>query len=110
MILLINGAFGVGKTTVAEQLMKHLPNSLLFDTEEVGFFLRNIVRPIEKFEDFQDLSMWRRLTITTAQLLRQTYGRTLIMPMTIWYRHYFDEVIAGLRQFEPDLLHFCLTA
>jgi deoxyadenosine/deoxycytidine kinase len=110
MILFINGAFGVGKTTAAELLVKRIPNSLLYDAEEVGVFLSHIVRPIVRFEDFQDLPMWRTLTVATAQLLQQTYGRTLIMPMTIWYMPYFEEVLHGLRQFEPHLYHFCLTA
>lgn len=110
MILFINGSFAVGKTTVAEMLVKRISNSLLFDAEEVGFFLRNIVHPIESFDDFQDLPMWRTLTISTARLLQETYGRTLIMPMTIWHRPYFEEVMGGLRQFEPHLYHFCLTA
>lgn len=110
MIIFINGAFGVGKTTVAEMLVKAIPNSMLFDAENVGYFLRHLLQGIEWTEDFQDLAMWRPLVVTTARLLRKTYGRTLIMPMTIWYRPYFDEVIGGLREFEPQLYHFCLTA
>ncbi len=110
MIIFINGAFGVGKTTVAHLLAACHPNSLLFDPEEVGFFLRNVVRPIETFDDFQDLPMWRSLTVTTARMLRETYGHTLIMPMTIWHEQYFDEIMNGLREFEPRMLHFCLTA
>lgn len=110
MILFINGSFGVGKSTVAELLVRRIPNSMLYDPEEVGICLSHIVRPIERFEDFQDLPMWRTLTITTAQLLKQSYGRTLVMPMTVWYEPYFHEIIHGLRQFEPDLLHVCLTA
>ena len=54
--------------------------------------------------------MWHSLTITTAQLLKQTYRRTLVVPMTFWYEPYFHEIISGLKQFEPDLFHFCLTA
>jgi AAA domain len=110
MIIFINGAFGVGKTTIAETLVSRIPNSLLFDPEEVGYFLRNVVNPIEQFEDFQDLAMWRPLVVITAKMLKETYGRTLVMPMTIWHLPYFKEVLAGLRQFEPDLYHFCLTA
>lgn len=110
MIIFLNGSFGVGKTTAAELLVSRLPNSLLYDPEEVGYFLRKIVRPIETFEDFQDLPMWRTLVVTTARLLKQTYGRTLVMPQTIWYRPYFDEIMDGLRQCEPDFYHFCLTA
>ena len=110
MIIFINGSFGVGKTTVAELLVQRIPQSMLYDPEEVGFFLRNIVRPIETFDDFQDLTIWRTLVITTAKLLRETYERTLIMPMTIWNRSYFAEIMQGLRQIEPDLYHFCLIA
>ncbi len=110
MIIFINGAFGVGKTTVAELLVSRLSNSLLYDPEEVGGALSRIVRPIAIFDDFQDLPAWRPLLVTTARLLKETYGRTLIMPMTIWRRDYFNEVMTGLRQFEPELFHFCLTA
>jgi hypothetical protein len=110
MIIFINGSFGVGKTTVAELLVYRIPNSLLYDPEEVGSCLSNIVRPIDHIDDFQDLTMWRTLTITTAQLLKQTYERTLIIPMTIWYQPYFYEIISGFKQIEPDLFHFCLTA
>ncbi|MDQ6661003.1 MAG: AAA family ATPase, partial [Chloroflexota bacterium] len=72
MIIFINGAFGVGKTTLAEMLVQRISNSLLFDPEIVGFFLRAIVSPIETFDDFQDLPMWRPLVVTTAQMLLQT--------------------------------------
>ena len=110
MIIFINGAFGVGKTTLAELLVKRIENSLLFDAELVGTCLSHIVRPIVAFDDFQALPMWRTLTIETAWQLKQTYQRTLIMPMTIWHQPYFEEVMVGLRQHEEQLYHFCLTA
>jgi len=110
MIVFINGAFGVGKTTLAELLLARIENSLLFDAEEVGAFLSHVVHPIVTFDDFQDLPMWRTLTVETAKQLKQIYSRTLIMPMTIWYQPYFEEVMAGLRRSEPQLYHFCLTA
>ena len=110
MIIFINGPFGVGKTTIAEMLVKAIPNSMLFDAEEVGYFLRHILKDVERTHDFQDLTMWRPLVVTTTRMLCETYNRTLIMPMTIWYRPYFDDVIGNIRQFEPNLYHFCLTA
>lgn len=100
----------MGKTTLAEFLVARIEHSLLFDAEEVGIFLGHVVRPIVTFDDFQDLPMWRTLTIETARQLSQTYRRALIMPMTIWHQPYFEEVMTGLRQFEPALHHFCLTA
>ena len=110
MILFINGAFGVGKTTVAEILVRRLPSSLLFDPEEVGFFLRNVLGPIDRPDDFQEYALWCSLVVTTAARLRQTYDRTLVMPMSLWHQPYFDEVIGGLRAIETEVFHFCLTA
>ena len=110
MIVFINGSFGVGKTTVAEKLVQELPNSLLYDAEEVGMMLRNILRPIDWSGDFQNYPMWRTLTIDVARGLKETYGRTLIMPMTIRREDYFSEVMSGLANIEPVIHHFCLTA
>ena len=110
MIIFINGAFGSGKTTVATRLHQQLPDSILFDPEEVGFFLSKVLRPIDQPDDFQHYAMWRSLVVITAQQMRETYGRDLIMPMTIWHPPYFEEVIGGLRKIEPEFHHVCLTA
>ena len=110
MIVFINGSFGVGKTTAAELLVSKLPNSLLFDAEEVGSMLQKVLRPIDWSGDFQDYPMWRGLTVDVAGQLRERYGRDLVMPMTIWRTDYFEEVMSGLRIVDADVRHFCLTA
>lgn len=110
MIIFINGAFGAGKTTVAELLAQRIPGSLLYDPEVVGMGLRYILQPIVEFDDFQDLPPWRPLVVETARQLLKTYGRTLIVPMTLWNKAYYREIMDGLRAFEPQLYHFCLTA
>lgn len=110
MIILVNGAFGVGKTTVAELLVQRIPDSLLYDPEIVGMGLRSILQPIVTCDDFQDLPPWCPLVVETARHLLKTYKRTLIVPMTLWNNAYFLEIMDGLRTFEPQLFHFCLTA
>jgi broad-specificity NMP kinase len=40
MIVVINGSFGVGKTTVAKLIRRSLPGSAIYDPEWVGFVLR----------------------------------------------------------------------
>ncbi len=110
MIILINGSFAVGKTTAAELLVQRLYHSMLYDPEIVGSGLASIVKPIESFNDFQDLTAWRPLVVETARVLKQVYGRTLVVPMTLWHRPYFDEIFDDLRQIDPHLYHFCLTA
>jgi hypothetical protein len=100
----------VGKTTTAELLVARTPHSLLFDAEVVGQFLRRVIPQSDQPADFQDLPMWRTLTVATAHQLRQIYGWTLVMPMTIWHRPYFDEILGGLRAAGEEVHHFCLTA
>jgi len=110
MIIFINGCFGVGKSTIAQSLAHQVPNSLLYDAEEVGLMLRNILKPIDWSGDFQDYTLWRTLVIEVAAMLMQQYQRTLIMPMTIWRKEYFDQIMSGLSKLDPDIHHYCLTA
>ena len=113
MIIMINGAFGAGKTTVATLLNEQLPNSMIYDPEEVGFLLRNVtagvLTPSEMTDDFQDIALWPELVVTVGKRLYQQYGRSLIVPMTITNPTYFTTIRNGLAQVAP-LHHFCLVA
>ena len=44
MFVLINGAFGIGKSTVARELGSLLPRSVIFDPEWVGLGLQRSQR------------------------------------------------------------------
>jgi hypothetical protein len=110
MILVINGPFGVGKTSVAKVLVQKMPHSMLYDPEVVGAVLHKILGPFGKAEDFQDYALWRPLVVGGARLLRKVSARTLVIPMTVWRRDLFDPIIAGLRRADADLLYFRLTA
>ncbi|MBO4951035.1 MAG: AAA family ATPase [Clostridia bacterium] len=114
MIIMINGPFGVGKTTVAELLHQKLKNSMIYDPEEVGFMLRNIITdevklPKEKTDDFQDLILWKELTVTVAEKLVNTYHKTLIVPMTICNHECFSHIKSGFESID-ETYHFCLLA
>src|SRR5260370_41321870 len=108
MIIMINGSFAAGKSTVAELLVQRLYHSMLYDPEMVAYGLRPIIEPVETFSDFQDLTIWRPLVIETARQLKQDYGRTLPVPMKLWHRPYFNGIVAGLRCSDPHLHHSCL--
>lgn len=115
MIIMINGAFGVGKTSVASGLKEQIDNSIIYDPEEVGFMLRNIIpkeikSKVENTEDFQDLELWRKLTVTVAGDLIDKYNVSLIVPMTIYKKEYFDYIYSGFKELDKDIYHFCLTA
>jgi ribose 1,5-bisphosphokinase PhnN len=114
LIILINGAFGVGKTTVAERLLFALPNSMLYDPEEVGFMVRAITQGVrsgvEDTDDFQDIELWRSLVVITAEQLYKKYRRNLVVPLTLARPAYLRQIKAGLARIGPELHHFCLAA
>ena len=66
MIYWINGAYGVGKSTVAEQLRAKLPKAHIFDAEEVGNAVRDnygdIIVPMTLVLDVSYTEIIQRLT------------------------------------------------
>jgi predicted kinase len=113
LVILLNGAFGVGKTTVARRLVARLPGSALYDPERIGYVLRRLPGFVplrgRGTDDFQDLDLWRRLTVSFGRLgLR--LRPTLVVPMAFSNRAHLDEIRAGLAAVDARVLHFCLTA
>lgn len=101
MIVFINGAFGVGKTSVARALRTRLPRSIVYDPELIGIALQRITR----VADFQDLRLWRRLTILAIRALHRLRPN-VIVPMAFSNPDYLHEILSAL----PDARHFCLVA
>ena len=115
MIIMINGAFGIGKSTTALHLAKCLPNVMIYDPEEVGFMLRTIIPDVmklddEKTEDFQDLELWRVLVVQVAEQIVNEYKCSLIVPMTLKNKVYFDYIFEGLQSLDKNTYCFCLNA
>jgi hypothetical protein len=111
--VLVNGAFGIGKTTVARRLRDRLAGSALFDPELVGFVLRRLPSwvPLEGrgTDDFQDLALWRRASVRGIRLAR-ALRETVIVPMAFSNLAYLRELTAGVARFDARVRHFCLTA
>jgi adenylate kinase family enzyme len=115
MIVMINGAFGSGKTTAANKLVQVAPNSMLFDPEEIGYMLRKIIPEgirleDERTDDFQDIELWRALTVNTVKEVKKKYRKNLIIPMTIYKTQNFEYIQNGFKEIDKDLYHFCLIA
>ena len=110
MILLLNGAFGIGKTTVARSLVARQPRAVLFDPELIGIALQRTARlGGREVDDFQDLRSWRWLTIAGLRATRVLWPN-IVVPMAFSNAAYLEEIRRGIRRFEPRLLHFCLVA
>lgn len=114
MIIIINGAFGSGKTTTARYLQTVVPDSMIFDPEEIGYMIRKIIpeemrHVYERTDDFQDIDMWRILTVNIARELKLKYNKHLIIPMTIYKSINFEYIYHGFKELD-DVYHICLIA
>ena len=107
MVIWINGAFGAGKTSVARRIAALRPGTRLFDPEQIGFLLRRVL-PDSGVEDFQDLPLWRELTVRLVTEAA-TAGR-IVVPMTLANPAYFEDIVGGLRLRGVEVRHFTLTA
>jgi predicted kinase len=107
MIVWINGAFGGGKTTLAEELHRRLPEALPFDPEYVGYLLTKWIPATER-GDFQDIRLWRKLVAEFATGLCAEYGRTLIVPMTLVNAEYRDEIFGLIGRTGEKVVHVFL--
>ena len=112
MILLINGSFGVGKTTVGRILQRRIAGSHLYNPEWAGSFLMRL--PI-KFEgsgtdDFQDIDLWRKSVVGGIKIFRFIASKSVIVPMSFCRKDYFDEIIGGIHKFDSEVRIFCLQA
>ncbi|CAN5711665.1 tunicamycin resistance ATP-binding TmrB [soil metagenome] len=94
MVIWINGAFGVGKTTAAEHLVQRIAGSRLVDPERIGYLMR---RTLWRSVDYQEVSLWRRLT--ARRIASAAKKGTVIVPMTVVNRAVFDEITRHARVF-----------
>ena len=115
MIIMINGAFGSGKTTSASKLKSLISDSMIFDPEEIGYMLRKLITKEEmddneRTDDFQDIELWRILTVKIARELKHKYKKHLIVPMTIYKDSNFEYIYNGFKGLDSEVYHFCLIA
>jgi chloramphenicol 3-O-phosphotransferase len=114
MVVLINGSFGVGKTTVARLLRGVLPRSVIYDPELAGMVLMRLSKWAGRkgpgAEDFQHFPVWRKSAVAGVRAFRSLARGPVIVPMTFTDRAYFDEVVAGVRRFDSEVRVFCLKA
>ncbi|MUM18524.1 ATP-binding protein [Mycobacterium sp. CBMA271] len=107
MIIWLNGGFGAGKTTLAQELHRRLPDAVVYDPEDVGAMLWKWLSPND---DFQHLPSWRELVVATAISLRKHHADTLIVPMSLIRQAYRDQILRGLADAGQDVLHIFLEA
>ncbi len=109
MILWLNGAFGVGKTTIARAIRERAPTWRSFDPEQVGMLLAANLAGVE-FNDFQDLPPWRSLVPAVASEVSEFTGDDLVVVQTVLVQDYWDEMQARFRERRQRVVHVLLDA
>ena len=110
MIIWLNGAFGSGKTTCAFELNRRLPNSFVYDPENIGYFIRNNTPKEIQKSDFQDHGQWRSFNYEMLKYIAGEYLGIIIVPMTINNHQYYEEIIQRLIDDGIILKHYILYA
>lgn len=83
MIIWISGAYGVGKSTLAEAMAAKMKDALIFDAEEVG----NAVR--ENYPDcpygyiFEDYPLWGEFCYLLLKDVHEKFHKDILVPMTL---------------------------
>src|SRR5258708_7221266 len=96
VIILQNGAFGIGKTTVARTVVARLPRASLFNPEFSGIALQRMARVAgRRVDDFQDIAAWRTITIGSLRVARAVWSN-IVVPMAFSNPDYLREVRRGI--------------
>lgn len=110
MIIWINGPYGVGKTTLAEELSKRNKKSFIFDAEAVGNAIRDNM-PEEFFKDtFEEFPLWAETCRKLLKNLDAVYDGDIFVPMTLLLPESVFEIIEKLRNEGVKVCHIILEA
>jgi hypothetical protein len=110
VIVWLNGTHGAGKTTTSTLVQQLIPDSRVFDAEKVGETLMDITPGLPEVGNFQHWPPWRPLVVETARRVLEYTGGTLVMPMTVLVKEYWQEISTGLAAHDVAVRHFVLHA
>lgn len=96
MIVWISGAYGVGKSTLAEALVKKINNTIIFDAEIVGDAVRENY-PNEPYGViYEDYPLWCEFNYMLLRDVHTTFHHNILVPMTMVRRNSYDKIIQRL--------------
>ena len=111
MIIWIDGAYGVGKSTLAEKLHALLPNSFIFDTENVGNAVRDNMPPSVYYsETFEGYPLWFHVCNELLTELTDRFEGVVLVPMTLMLQESFARFAEPLRGRGIEIVHVLLES
>ena len=97
MIYWLNGAYGVGKTTVAKALQPLLHNAFLFDPELLGDGIRDNYPESLFRETYEEYPLWLETNYLLLRDIFERYEGDIVAPRTLLQRSSYDAIIRRLR-------------
>lgn len=86
MIVWISGAYGVGKSALAEAMAAQMENALIFDAEEVGNAVRGNYPNHPYGFVFEDYPMWAECCCLLLKDIHNLFHKDILVPMTLMRR------------------------
>jgi hypothetical protein len=108
VIVFLNGAFGVGKTSVAHTMVRLDPRFRIVDPERLGWLLSR-VPVLGRCDDFQELPAWRAATTWHVAAAARRGRRWVLVPMAFSELATMNEIAAPLARVAP-VVRVCLVA
>ncbi len=96
MIIWISGAYGVGKSTLADALAERMENALIFDAEEVGNAVRGNYPDCPYGYISEDYPLWGEFCHKLFRDIHDTFPKDIIVPMTLVRRASYEKIIQSL--------------
>lgn len=111
MILWIDGAYGVGKSTLSEELVKLDTNLFIFDAEAVGNAVRdNMPKCLFNGYIFEGYDLWFKTIVELLKEITSSYGGDILVPMTLIKVDSFDKIATPLQKVGVEVKHLLLDA
>jgi chloramphenicol 3-O-phosphotransferase len=108
-VVWLNGAFGVGKTSVARALRARVRGAVVVDPERIGWVLARVTARGRCAGDFQELEAWLTWTVRAVRAAARV-STLAIVPMTVDDDARRAAILGALTQGGADVLHVTLRA
>jgi len=113
-VVFINGAFGVGKSTVARAIARTDGRFRVFDPERLGYVLRRLPGFLpwstRRWEDYRDAPIWRSLCARRLSARAAGSRRVVLVPMCFTEFRHLEEITARLAADAHTVRTLCLLA
>lgn len=111
MVVWINGAYGVGKSTLAKKLHERKAHSFIFDAEAVGNAVRdNLPKELYSGAVFEAYPLWFVFCTELLRNISAGFDGDIFVPMTLVCKGSFERIAKPLAESGVAVKHILLVS